>query len=89
MTSRRSRSPRPAPRRADGEPSRLDKIIARNQRPHWSKNPVVLAFAIAVIVIVMLVLAAVSDLGQPRWQPQAAPAPRGNATRVDGVLLRR
>jgi hypothetical protein len=60
---------------------RLDNIIARNQRPHWSKNPVFIACAVAVVVVIVFVLVAFTDLAKPNMPPR-------QPTRVDGVYLR-
>jgi hypothetical protein len=69
--------------------SRLDKIVARNRPPPWHRNPVVLAFVIAAVVIVMLALAAMTTLGRPTTRAPAPPAAGSDATRVDHVLLRK
>jgi hypothetical protein len=70
--------------------SRLDKIVARNRRPPWHRNPVVLAFAIAAVVIVTLALAVMTQLGRPKTSAAPpAPATGSDVQRVDNVLLRR
>jgi len=73
---------------------RLDNIIARNRHPNRSRGRLMGLLAIGAILLVLLVLAVVTDLGIP-----PAPAPRRGgvapehttpspAKRVDGVLLR-
>jgi len=66
---------------------RLDNIVTRNRRPHWSRNPVVHAIAVGVILIIVLVLVAFTDLAQPRHAAHPRPD-AGAPTHVDGVLLR-
>ena len=63
--------------------SRLDNIIARNQRPPWYLNKVIRALIIAVMVIVCFVLLAFTDLGKPKVDPKPP------ADHVDGIYLRR
>lgn len=61
-------------------PSRLDDIVARNRRPHWVKNPVIRAIVLGVLLVVVFVLLAFTDLGHP-----SVPA---HDPRVRGILLR-
>ena len=63
--------------------SRLDNIIARNQRPPWYLNKVIRAVIIAVMVIVCFVLLAFTDLGKPKVDPKQP------VDHVDGIYLRR
>jgi hypothetical protein len=73
---------------------RLDNIIARNRHPNRSRGRLMGLLAIGAILLVLLVLAVVTDLGIP---PTPAPKRGGvapehtappPAKRADGVLLR-
>ena len=64
--------------------SRLDKVIARNQRARRLQPMTIVKLAIAGFLVVALALTVCTDLGQPHTAPAAPHA----SPRVDGVLLR-
>ncbi len=65
---------------------RLDKIVARNQRPPWYRNkPLLFACAVA-LAIAMVALAMMTRLGQPRTPD--APAPSASPPNKTHVQLR-
>ena len=66
--------------------NRLDKIVARNQRPPWYRNKPLLFAAAIVLALVMVALAAMTSIGRPHTDD--VPPPSAPAQHKTHVLLR-
>jgi len=64
--------------------SRLDNIIARNQRSKRPNEKVLVTLVLAVIILVLLVLAVFTDLGKPPIPAHAGEAAAGSGDSAVG-----